>query len=42
MDDFGMGLFGCVIVLGILVVPIALFVAIFRRLGTPRDNSSPT
>lgn len=33
MDDFLFGLFGCVVVLGILAVPIALFVVIFRRLG---------
>lgn len=33
MDDFLFGLFGCVVVLGIFAVPIALFVVIFRRLG---------
>lgn len=34
MDDFALGLFGCVIVLGIVIAPIALFVSLFRRLGT--------
>lgn len=33
MDDFLLSLFGCVVVLGIIAVPIAVVVVIFRRFG---------